>query len=399
MIPVMKKYRYWTPSAIECYQRGCVCEGCLTGQIMEEHCRMKSSVIQLIKTLGPPQIFTTKFIPGATEVEEEIIDTILKGAGTLKQIAEHLKLSEETIKSRLYSLYRLVENNGYQFKTSKSKNRLPEFIEYVKSLQPKEETTNNNIIIEDDEIEMKGTRMYDEDLQLGFANYLAPIIDAVKKGYESPKIIEQQTGISQSQISAAFNQFAHQLEKLGYVTLKKEISSRQTVINFIQSRLLDPEYKEERVTTKIPDNEKPAEKSITNMEIDLTEKYTEREAEIIDLLLNGLSPQQIAEKLVVTRNTVKTHITRIYAKRNYKSLQELLVNEFKQRAGKTENNSDDTALRAENEQLRKRITELENQAQPVVTLDLSSLKSKIGQEITRLTKKLELIEELEKDVI
>ena len=397
MISVTKKYRYWTPGAIECYQRGCVCEGCLTAQIMEQHCRMKSSVIQLIKTLGPPKIFTPKFIPGATEVEEEIIDTILKGAGTLKQIAEHLELSEETIKPRFYSLYRLVENNGYQFKTSKS--RLPEFIEYVNSLQPKEVTTNNNIIIEDDEIEKKGILMYDEDLQLGFANYLAPIIDAVKKGYESPKIIEQQTGISQSQISAAFNQFAHQLEKLGYVTLKKEISSRQTVINFIQSRLLDPEYKEERVTTKIPDNEKPAEKSITNMEIDLTEKYTEREAEIIDLLLNGLSPQQIAEKLVVTRNTVKTHITRIYAKRNYKSLQELLVNEFKQRGGKVDNNVDNIALKTENEQLRKRITELENQAQPVVTLDLSSLKSKISQEITRLTKKLELIEELEKDVM
>lgn len=399
MIPVTKKYRYWTPGAIECYQRGCVCESCLTGQIMEQHCRMKSSVIQLLKTLGPPQIFTTKFIPGATEDEEEIIDTILNGAGILKQIAEHLELNEKTIKCRLYSLYKLVENNGYQFKTSKGKNRLPEFIEYVKSLQPKEVTTNNNIIIEDDEIEMKGTRMYDEDLQLEYANYLVPIIDAVKKGYESPKIIEQQTGILQNQISAAFNQFAHQLEKLGYVTLKKEISTRQTVINFIQSRLLDPDYKEERVTAKIPDNEKSAEKSITPIEIDLTEKYTEREAEIIDLLLNGLSPQQIAEKLVVTPNTVKTHIARIYAKRNYKSLQDLLVSEFKQRGGKVDNNVDNIALKTENEQLRKRITELENQAQPVVTLDLSSLKSKISQEITRLTKKLELIEELEKDVM
>ena len=399
MIPVTKKYRYWTPGAIECYQRGCVCEGCLTAQIMEQHCRMKSSVIQLIKTLGPPKIFTTKFIPGATEDEEEIIDTILKGAGTLKQIAEHLELNEETIKPKLYSLFRLVEDKGYQFKTSRCKNRLPEFIEYVKSLQPKEVTTNNNIIIEDDEIEMKGTRMYDEDLQLEYANYLAPIIDVVKKGYESPKIIEHQTGIPQTQISAAFNQFAHQLEKLGYVTLKKEISARQTVINFIQSRLLDPEYKEERVTAKIPDNEKPVEKSITPIETDLTEKYTEREAEIVELLLNGLSTQQIAEKLVITPNTVKTHINKIYSKRNYKSLQELLVNEFKQRCGKVENNLDNIALKTENEQLRKRITELENQAQPVVTLDLSSLKSKISQEITRLTKKLELIEELEKDVV
>ena len=360
MIPVTKKYRYWTPGAIECYQRGCVCEGCLTGQIMEQHCRMKSSVIQLIKTLGPPKIFTTNVIPGATEAEEEIIDTILKGAGTLKQIAEHLKLNEETIKSRLYSLYRLVEDKGYQFKTSKQRDRLPEFIEYVKSLQPKEVTTNNNIIIEDDKIEMKGTRMYDEDLQLEYANYLAPIIDAVKKGYESPKIIEQQTGIPQTHISAAFNQFAHQLEKLGYVTLKKEISARQTVINFIRYYYLhiSPPIHQYVVLIK-----------------------------------------KIAEKLILSEATVKKHITSIFSKRNYKSLQDLLVSEFKQRAGKTENNSDDTALRAENEQLRKRITELENQAQQVVTLDLSSLKSKISQEITRLTKKLELIEELEKDVM
>ena len=94
MIPVTKKYRYWTPGAIECYQRGCVCEGCLTGQIMEQHCRMKSSVIQLLKTLGPPKIFTTKFIPGATEEEEAIVRAIVEGASNLKEIAENLELNE-----------------------------------------------------------------------------------------------------------------------------------------------------------------------------------------------------------------------------------------------------------------------------------------------------------------
>lgn len=251
------KYRRWSPSAIDCYnRRGCVCDGCLTGQIMEQRCRMKYAVIELVKTLGPPKIYNTNFIPGATEQEEAIIRAIVEGASDLKQIAENLELSERTIKPRLCSLYRLIEDQGYQFKTSKQRNRLPEFIEYIKALQPKDDTPTQNSILDEETVLKGNSIMYDEDLKLEYANYLAPIIDAIKKGYERLVDIEKQTGIPQTSISAGINQFAHRLEKLGLIKFKKEIGSRQTVINFIQSRLLDPEYKEETKTEQLSDNDK-----------------------------------------------------------------------------------------------------------------------------------------------
>lgn len=392
------RYRSWTSGAIECYQRGCVCEGCLTGQIIEQHCRMKTTVIELVKRLGPPKIYEN-LIPGATEHEENVVRAIVNGAGTLKQIADNLELNEATIQRRLYSLYKLIEDKGYQFKTSKQRNRLPEFIWYVKTLQPNDNTPAPNIIL-DEETELKGKEiMYDKDLNLEYPNYMAPIIDAMKKGYEKVADIANQSGVGNVSVSVAINQFAHYLEKLGLITLTKDIKIRQTVINFIQSRLLDPEYKEEVKTEQLSDNEKSKEKIAIDFQFNLTEPYTKREAEIVELLLNGLNYKQIAEKIIISETTVKTHIASIFSKRNYNSLQDLLVSEFKQRAGKTKNISDDTTLRTENEQLRKRISELENQTQVPVKFDFSSLKSKINQDIMLLTQKLKLVEELEKDVL
>ena len=48
----------------------------------------------------------------------------------------------------------------------------------------------------------------------------------------------------------------------------------------------------------------------------ILKKYgiSDREAEIIDLLIEGLSNQQIAKQLYISPNTVKTHIKNIYAK-------------------------------------------------------------------------------------
>lgn len=50
--------------------------------------------------------------------------------------------------------------------------------------------------------------------------------------------------------------------------------------------------------------------------VNLSEKYgtTEREEEIIRLLVDGSSNQEIAKKLFISVNTVKTHIKNIYAK-------------------------------------------------------------------------------------
>ena len=50
--------------------------------------------------------------------------------------------------------------------------------------------------------------------------------------------------------------------------------------------------------------------------VNLTERFgiTEREQEILRLLADGLSNQEIAKQLFISVNTVKTHIKNIYAK-------------------------------------------------------------------------------------
>lgn len=57
----------------------------------------------------------------------------------------------------------------------------------------------------------------------------------------------------------------------------------------------------------------------------LPESLTEREGEVLRLLAAGLSNQEIAEKLVISLSTIKTHITRIYAKLNVTSRTQAIV--------------------------------------------------------------------------
>ncbi|WP_278982306.1 response regulator transcription factor, partial [Adlercreutzia equolifaciens] len=51
---------------------------------------------------------------------------------------------------------------------------------------------------------------------------------------------------------------------------------------------------------------------------------TEREKEILALFAEGRSVPYIAEKFILSPNTVKTHMRRIYGKANVHSRQELL---------------------------------------------------------------------------
>lgn len=57
----------------------------------------------------------------------------------------------------------------------------------------------------------------------------------------------------------------------------------------------------------------------------LSEALTEREAEVLHLLATGLSNQEIAEKLVISLSTIKTHITRIYSKLDVTSRTQAIV--------------------------------------------------------------------------
>lgn len=49
------KLKRWTPAAVQCYQRGCVCKGCFYEEFFTaDKCRMKSSVMELVRQLGAP---------------------------------------------------------------------------------------------------------------------------------------------------------------------------------------------------------------------------------------------------------------------------------------------------------------------------------------------------------
>lgn len=50
--------RRWTKAAIDCYQRGCVCEGCYYKEFFSDspqRCLMKNTVLELVRVLGRPQ--------------------------------------------------------------------------------------------------------------------------------------------------------------------------------------------------------------------------------------------------------------------------------------------------------------------------------------------------------
>ena len=48
--------RYWTTDAVNCYKRGCVCEGCPIKRLVKSlyKCQMKASVLELVRIHGIP---------------------------------------------------------------------------------------------------------------------------------------------------------------------------------------------------------------------------------------------------------------------------------------------------------------------------------------------------------
>ena len=57
----------------------------------------------------------------------------------------------------------------------------------------------------------------------------------------------------------------------------------------------------------------------------LLEPLSDREQEVLGLLVSGLSNQEIANRLFVSINTVKTHISRVYSKLQVKSRAQAMV--------------------------------------------------------------------------
>ena len=65
------------------------------------------------------------------------------------------------------------------------------------------------------------------------------------------------------------------------------------------------------------------------------EQMTNREIELLKLLAEGLSNQQIADQLCITVRTVKFHTNKIYIKLMVRSRAEAIASIWKQRSAST----------------------------------------------------------------
>ena len=59
------QYCHWTLSAIQCYLRGCVCDGCFYQDFFtdkNQRCQMKNAILNLIRNKGLPTYLKRKSI-------------------------------------------------------------------------------------------------------------------------------------------------------------------------------------------------------------------------------------------------------------------------------------------------------------------------------------------------
>ena len=57
--------RRWTTTAVECYKRGCNCEGCFYKDFFSgssQKCQMKASVLELVRVIGTPDVELPQFL-------------------------------------------------------------------------------------------------------------------------------------------------------------------------------------------------------------------------------------------------------------------------------------------------------------------------------------------------
>lgn len=361
----MPIWNRWSQTAIDCYRRGCVCKGCLLNEITEQKCVMKKSVLELVAQLGAPPEEVKGIFEGLTYQQNNVINAIIDGANTTEEIAQALEYNKGTVQTYLSELYVIAETNGLYFKANCG--RLPELVEFLRNKQKEKE---NEI-------------MYDEDLKLEYANYFDSMVKAIKAGREKLSEIAEAAGIKTSTLSVQIDQFYKRLALLNLVPEQTDKSKRQGVVDFIQSRLLDNNYCEKPQLRPLPEIKQKEESD--EYKPMLNEPLTPQEETVKKLILHGLNFDEIAKKLCVALTTVKTHVNNIYQKRDYHSLQDLLVAEFN----------------SENDELRKKITELESKllVQPKMqAFDFDALKHKIQSDIDRLSVKLKAIETLETEL-
>ena len=119
--------KQWTESAVFCYKRGCKCSNCYIKDIIETRCNMKSTVIELVRTIGtpPPEVDTPY-----NKTDILIIKAILEGAKNKYQIAKMINMSEAYTQARFSKLYEIARKEGFVY--FDKRYILPEYILWVR---------------------------------------------------------------------------------------------------------------------------------------------------------------------------------------------------------------------------------------------------------------------------
>lgn len=123
--------RCWTRTAQECYERGCVCEGCLVYEQIGKDCRMKAAVLELVRKFGkPPKKNKNMF----SEYEKNVLEVIKDGCNTFKEIAQELGKSTSSVGGIVHLLYRKARLKGWKpnKKGIVNKSLLPQFVDWVR---------------------------------------------------------------------------------------------------------------------------------------------------------------------------------------------------------------------------------------------------------------------------
>ena len=333
---------HWTEGALECYRLDNNCERCATFKLIGHKCKMQKTVNKLIKKLGPPPKLKNLFFLGLSERENKVVELILNGTKTISELSKKMG----TVSAQIYidRISKVAQEHGLKFK--KNSGRLPELIEFIKQ-KAKEKPMKNK------------ERFYDKDLNLEYPQYFKAMIKAIKEGYANYGNIESETGIKRGTLSVFFDSFYKHLVTLKLQPEKTNLSKREAVVKFISNRLF--EINSPSTQSATPDfaleNKIKSQELIKNPKSELLEQvkqaqmkkdreklvsalfksqYTDSEKQIVELLLEGLNYSQIAEKLVISNSTLKTHIGNIFSKRGFKCLQDLIVFEYKQKNKKLE---------------------------------------------------------------
>lgn len=100
---------HWSESAIECYKRGCICEGCDIPHPTEDKCMMKSVVLDLSRRIESPE----EYIRKQEEQQQKELDMInycreaVSKGESIKSLANKYGYKETTFNCMLnhYGIY------------------------------------------------------------------------------------------------------------------------------------------------------------------------------------------------------------------------------------------------------------------------------------------------------